>query len=110
MCIRDSIYDMLGPARYADEREICQRYHLFPCKEEWRGKLMFLETCEEKPAPELLYKELSAIEDTGAFDAVAGVIVGKPQDEQYYEEYKAVYRDILGRRSLPVLYLSLIHI
>ena len=35
---------------------------------------------------------------------MAGVIVGKPQDEQYYEEYKAVYRDILGRRSLPVLY------
>ena len=36
--------------------------------------------------------------------ALSPVIAPYGYDEQYYEEYKAVYRDILGRRSLPVLY------
>lgn len=100
----ESIYDMLTAARYADEREICERYHLFPDKEEWRGKIMFLETCEEKPAADLLRKELKAVEETGAFDAINGIIVGKPQDEQYYSEYKEVYLEVLGGRTLPILY------
>lgn len=100
----ESIYDMLTGERYADEREICRRYRLFPDAEEWRGKIMFLETSEEKPAPETVERALTAIEKTGAFDAINGIIVGKPQDEQYYEEYKNVYSDVLGSRSLPILY------
>ncbi len=45
-----------------------------------------------------------AIEQTGAFDGINGILVGKPQDERYYEEYKSVYLDILGSRALPILY------
>ncbi len=100
----ESIYDMLTGERYADEREICERYHLFPSREEWRGKIMFLETSEEKPTPETVRKMLTAIEKTGAFDVINAVIAGKPQDETYYEEYKAVYSEILGKRELSVLY------
>ncbi len=102
-CI-DSIYDMLTATRYADERKICERYHLFPSQEEWQGKIMFLETSEEKPSPDMLRKELKTIEKTGAFDAINGIIVGKPQDEKYYKEYKEVYLDVLGSRTLPILY------
>lgn len=100
----ESLYDILTGERYADEQEICKRYLLFPRKEEWQGKILFLETCEEKPAPEILRKELMAIEQTGAFDGINGILVGKPQDERYYEEYKSVYLDILGSRALPILY------
>lgn len=100
----ESIYDMLTATRYEEEREICEKYRLFPSKEEWQGKIMFLETCEEKPAPDLLRKELIAIEETGAFDVINGILVGKPQDEQYYEEYKRVYLEVLGSRKLPILY------
>ena len=100
----ESIYDMLTSARYADEQKICERYELFPSQEEWRGKIMFLETCEEKPAPDLLRKELMAIDNTGAFDVIRGILVGKPQDEQYYEEYKEVFLDVIGERPISVLY------
>ena len=100
----DSIYDMLTSTRYADECEICQKYNLFPSKEEWRGKIMFLETSEERPTPDMLRKELQIIQNTGAFDVINGMIVGKPQDEQYYEEYKTAYKDVLGSRNLPILY------
>ncbi len=100
----ESIYDVLTGVRYPNEREICEKYRLFPSIEEWNGKIMFLETCEEKPTPDLLRNELLAIDETGAFDVVNGIIVGKPQDEKYYEEYKSVFLEILGKRSLPILY------
>lgn len=100
----ESLYDILTSGRYPDEREVCEHYRLFPEKEEWRGKIMFLETCEEKPTPELMKRELQAMEKTGAFDVITGLLVGKPQDEQYYEEYKQVYLDVLGSRDLPILY------
>ena len=35
---------------------------------------------------------------------VRGIIVGKPQDEKYYEEYKSIYREILGKREISILY------
>ena len=100
----ESIYDMLKSSRYPDEGEICRKYRIFPEQAEWKGKIMFLETCEEKPEPELLYRELKAVEETGAFEVINGIIFGKPQDEQYYEEYKEIYREMFERRSISVLY------
>lgn len=100
----ESLYDILTSTRYADDSKICQKYHLFPEKEEWKGKVMFLETCEEKPEPEVFRAELKALKQTGAFDEINGIIVGKPQDEQYYEEYKKIYREVISNKNLPILY------
>lgn len=100
----ESLYDMLTGARYADEREICEKYHLFPDREAWRDKILFLETCEEKPSPDMFRKELMALEQTGIFDVINGVLVGKPQDERHYDEYKRVCLEVLGSRTLPILY------
>ena len=65
---------------------------------------MFIETCEEKPTPELLELELSALKENGVFDVINGIIVGKPQDEQYYEEYKKIYCKVINNNKLPILY------
>lgn len=100
----ESIYDLITGARYKDERDICEKYKLFPDREEWKGKIMFLETSEERPSPKLVREMLLAIDKTGAFDSVNGIIVGKPQDEQYYEEYKKIYAEVLGDRPIPILY------
>lgn len=100
----ESFYDILTWTRYEDEGALCEKYALFPPQEEWKGKILFLETCEEKPAPELVRKELLAIKERGVFDAVSGMIVGKPQDEQYYEEYKAIYAEVIENKDLPILY------
>ena len=43
----------------------------------------------------------------GIFNVVKGIIVGKPQQEKYYEEYKEIYKTILkyfNKEDLPVLY------
>ncbi len=49
----ESLCDILTDSRYEDEKEVCERYGLFPKKEEWIGKILFIETCEEKTVPEL---------------------------------------------------------
>ena len=100
----ESFYDILTVNRYEDEKELCEKYGLFPSKEEWRGKILFIETCEEKPEPKLFEKELIALKNRGVFDVVNGVLVGKPQDETYYQEYKDILINVVDNNELPIVF------
>lgn len=100
----ESFYDILTTTRYDDESSVCEKYGIFPSKEEWTGKILFIETCEEKPKPELFEKELIVLKDKGVFDVIRGVLVGKPQDETYYEEYKKILKNVINNEQLPVVY------
>ena len=100
----ESIYDAITGARYADETAIIEKYAILPTPDEWRDKLLFLETSEETPTPEKLETMLTALKDRGIFQTVRGIIVGKPMDEKYYEQYKAVWRKTLVGLDTPVLY------
>ena len=100
----ESLCDILASSRYEDEVAVCEKYHLFPERQEWEGKILFIETCEEKPTPDLFEKELLAIKEKGVFEVINGVIVGKPQDEAFYEEYKVLLKEIIADEKLPILY------
>ena len=100
----ESLYDILTSKRYDDEKAICEKYGLFPTLNEWKNKILFIETSEEKPIPEVFEKELIALKDTGVFDVINGIIVGKPQDEQYYEEYKEICYKVINDKDLPIMY------
>ena len=80
---------------------------IWPTLEEWKDKILFLETSEEKPSPNLITYYLRNLGAQGIFNVIKGIIVGKPQEEKYYEEYKEVYKKILkefNHEDLPVLY------
>lgn len=81
---------------------------LWPDLKEWENKILFLETSEEKPTPDYIKGCLRAFNALGIFDKINGLIIGKPQDEKYYEEYKEQYlkviRDEAKRRDLPIMY------
>ena len=80
---------------------------VWPSLEEWKDKILFLETSEEKPNPDFITYYLRNLGAQGIFNVAKGIIVGKPQDEKYYEEYKEVYRKVLkefNRTDMPVLY------
>lgn len=100
----ESMYEMLTDDRYADMPEIVQKYGVFPEPDEWKGKILFAETSEEKPEPEKLRKIIEKFKEYGIFSRINGVIVGKPKDEQYYSEYKKVWSDVLSDTDIPVLY------
>ena len=80
---------------------------IWPTKEEWKDKIMLLETSEEQPGPELVTYYLRNLGAQGIFDVIKGIIVGKPQQEKYYEEYKEVYKKVMKEfkcENLPILY------
>ena len=80
---------------------------VWPSLEEWKDKILFLETSEEKPNPDFITYYLRNLGAQGILNVAKGIMVGKPQDEKYYEEYKDVYRKILkefDREDMPVLY------
>ena len=102
-CI-DSMYDMFCGDRYQDMPVLCRKYHLFPDAEDWKGRILLLETSEEKPSPEKYRKALEYLNAAGVFDAVSGVLAGKPMDETYASEYKEQLIRVIDRPELPVVW------
>lgn len=101
-CI-ESMYDIFDNGRYEDSVDLCGRYGLFPTLEDWKGCILLLESSEEQPTPEMYKKMLMALKDYGLFNAVSGVLVGKPMDEKYAEEYEKILVSIIDNSVLPVL-------
>ncbi|MGM9942121.1 MAG: S66 peptidase family protein [Bulleidia sp.] len=101
-CI-DTIYDMFDGERYADMPVLCEKYGLFPEKEEWQGKILLLETSEEQMSEQKYRKALLALKNTGIFDVISGVLVGKPMNEKYMEEYHQILKEVIDNPNLPVV-------
>lgn len=100
----DTIFDIFDGERYANSPELCSKYELFPSKKDWEGKILLLETSEEKMSPDKLKKVLLKLKETGIFEVVHGVLVGKPMDEAYYEEYKEILIETIDNPTLPIVY------
>ena len=81
---------------------------IWPLPDEWRGKILFIETSEEDMLCDYLTWYLRNLAAQGIFDAINGVIVGKPARRSKYEPYKDVLRRVIGgeadRPDLPILY------
>ena len=102
-CI-DSMYDFFDGERWADMPVLCDKYKLFPSVEDWAGRILLLESSEEKMSPEKYAKALEFLKSTGIFGVVSGVLAGKPMDETYYGEYRQALVDVIGDPDLPVVY------
>jgi len=89
---------------FTNQSEITNKYHIFPSADEWRGKILFAETSEVMPTPEMLKEYLTALKKEGVFGNLNGIIIGKPMNEKYYEEYKSVWRSVVDNAELPMLY------
>lgn len=84
--------------------KIVERYKIFPTVDEWKEKLLFIETSGENMHPEKLEMILKELKSRKVLESVQGVVVGKPADEVFYEEYKEVYKKIFSELNTPVLY------
>ena len=102
-CI-DTMYDFFDGGRYADMPELCRKYQLFPAAEDWKGRILLLESSEEKMKPEAYRKALEYLKEAGVFGAVSGILAGKPMDEAYAEEYKRLLVEVVGCPGLPIVF------
>lgn len=99
----DSIYDIFHGDRYADMPQLCGKYALFPKTEDWAGRILLLETSEEKMSPQKFRKALLTLKETGIFDVISGILMGKPMDETYAPEYKRILRENIDNPELPIV-------
>ena len=100
----DSIFNIFDTPRYEDTVYLCKKYDLFPSLNEWENKILLLETSEEKPKPELFRKMILKLQEYGIFDVISGLIIGKPQNEEYYNEYKQIILDEIRNKNLSIVY------
>lgn len=80
---------------------------LFPDMNQFDDGILFFENSETNTTPETLEDNLRSLSIMGIFDRINGIIIGRPESGEYYEEYKDVWQKILkeaGREELPVLY------
>ncbi|HEX0343690.1 TPA: LD-carboxypeptidase [Streptococcus pneumoniae] len=70
---------------------------------QFEGKILLLETSEEKPKPEDFKKMLLTLKDTGIFAVINGLLVGKPMDETFHDDYKEALLDIIDN-NIPIVY------
>lgn len=99
-CI-DTIFDFFDGTRYADMPGLCEKYSLFP--QDWCGKILLLESSEERMKPDKYRKALAHLKEAGVLAAVSGILVGKPVDELYQQEYHEILRETVDDRSKPIL-------
>ena len=100
----ETIFDIFDNSRYEDTVYLCQKYNLFPSLNEWENKILLLETSEERPKPELFRKMILKLQEYGIFDVISGLIIGKPQNEEYYDEYKQILLDEIRNKNLSIVY------
>ena len=62
-----------------------------------------LETSQEKPEPDDFKKMLQALKETGIFEVISGLLVGKPMDETFYDDYKKTLMDTIDS-TIPIVY------
>lgn len=100
----ETIFDIFDNSRYEDTVYLCQKYNLFPSLDEWKNKILLLETSEERPKPELFRKMILKLQEYGIFDVISGLIIGKPQNEEYCNEYKQIILDEIRNKNLSIVY------
>ena len=102
-CI-ESIYDIFDSSYHSDSVEVCQKYQLFPKLDDWKDKILLIETAEGATAPDEYRKMVKALKKSGIFDVLSGVIVGKPIDNLYAEEYKEILIEVIDDPNLPIVF------
>ncbi|SFA94071.1 Muramoyltetrapeptide carboxypeptidase LdcA (peptidoglycan recycling) [Lentibacillus halodurans] len=87
--------------------EFAKGTSIWPTEQYWENSILFLETSEEKPAPEFMTRWLRNYAAQGILHKTNGIIFGKPQDEVYYHEYKEAIQTVMKEyqlNDLPILY------
>jgi len=98
-----TLFDLFDGGRYPDSPALCAEYGLFPPAEDWQGKILLLESSEERPSPEKYRAALLHLKNAGVLSAVSGILVGKPQNEVYDAEYRAILREVVDDPDKPIV-------
>lgn len=87
--------------------EFAKGTQIWPDKKYWEDSIIYFETSEDKPEPNLLKYWLRNYAAQGILQMTNGIVFGKPKDEKYYEDYKEAILQVMKENrleDLPILY------
>lgn len=87
-----------------DVKKVMQKFDITYKRQDFEHKVLLLETSEAKMSPETYRKIIKAFKKFGAFENLSGLILGKPIDEVYFDEYKQIISEELDDATFPILY------
>ncbi len=79
---------------------------IWPAKEEWRDRILFIETSEENPSPSVLKYTLYNLGAQGILDEINAIMIGRPKNGVNYNEYNETILEVLrqfNKTDLPVI-------
>lgn len=100
----ESLHEYIKPEFLPETLEINEKYQIFPSLEEWTGKIIFLETSEEFDNLDKMKQMIADLDAFGLFEVANALIIGKPQDGNYYEELKEILIETTAKYELPMVY------
>ena len=81
---------------------------IWPELNQWDNAILFLETSESSPHPNYVKYILRGLAAQGILGKISGILFGKPKSEKYFDEYKQMLIQVVGKESgradLPILY------
>lgn len=80
--------------------------NIWPEINEWKDKILFIETSDEQPDPSGIKRILYNMGVQGIFNNIKGILVGRPKNGKYYEEYNELLKEItriFNAKDLPIL-------
>lgn len=81
---------------------------LWPSLDEWKNKILLIETSEADMPEMVLCWFLRNLHAQGVLNVIKGIVVGKPAVEEKLDSYKEVYKKVVGFEAnlpnLPILY------
>lgn len=77
---------------------------IFPSLDEWKDKILFLESCEESYSPEKIAEMLENLEKNGIFNAVKAIVWGRRANNVYSNEMKNIFTKISNKYKMPVVF------
>lgn len=72
-------------------------------KNMFKDYVLLIETSEERPTPKQYASMLQSLDDFGLFAKCKAVLVGKPQNQVYMQEYNDILKKVLSKYNIIVL-------
>lgn len=100
----ESLTDLLTDKTFPEEQLINSKFKIFPKKDNFKNIILFIETSENLPSPETYEKLLKLLLSNIPSKEIKAIMVGKPQNEKYFEDYQSILLKTTEKAKIPVIY------
>lgn len=87
--------------------EFLKGTHYWLSRQDWQGKVLFVETSEEMPSPAVFRRIMWNYAAQGIFNQITALLLGRPYANKFTIEYEQILREIiekdLGLVQLPIV-------